>query len=96
MRKRDVLGPLFVLLLGMIGITFSVFTGSIKVYLIFIIPILVGKGLLAFISIALFLIGAIWLFIAYMKTKIHDISGRKTKEIEIPSIFSQPVRAESH
>lgn len=73
MRKRDVLGPLLVLLPGMIGITFSVFTGSIKVYLIFIVPILVGKGLLAFISIALFFIGAIWFLIAYMKTKIHNV-----------------------
>ena len=27
-----------------------------------------------------------------MKTKIHDISGRKTKEIELPGVFSQPVR----
>ncbi len=27
-----------------------------------------------------------------MKTKIHDISGRKTREIELPGIFSQPIR----
>ncbi len=80
-RKRNFAGPLLVLLLGLIGIIFSIWTGSIKVLLIFIVPVIVGKGLLAFISIALFLIGMIWLLIVYFRSK-YDLAPSNARDMK--------------
>ncbi len=72
MRKRSLIGPLLVFLLGLVGMVLSVSAGSIRVFLIFIVPVFVAKGLLAFISIVLFFTGAVWMLIVYMKEKFHN------------------------
>ena len=83
MRKRDLIGPSLLLLFGIIGIVFSISTGSIKVFIIFVVPVFVGQGLSAFISIVLFSTGVIWLLIAYVRSNLNngifDVGGGKVK-----------------
>ncbi len=71
------------LLFGIIGIIFSISTGSIKVFIIFVVPVFVGQGLAAFISIVLFSTGVIWLLIVYVRSNsnigIFNVGGGKVK-----------------
>ncbi|MCK5773593.1 MAG: hypothetical protein KAH57_07365, partial [Thermoplasmata archaeon] len=69
MRKRNLAGPLMVALLGLIGIIISISRGMIEVLLVLIVPVIVGKGLWAFVSIALFITGVVWLSIVYYGSK---------------------------